>query len=78
VAIFVKEQYIVDEKGKPQAIVLGIEKYRRMMALLQEKKDYKESMVLARSKVFKKMVQRGLKEINEGKVKHWKEVWDEL
>jgi hypothetical protein len=75
---FAKEQFIVDEKGNPQAVVLGIEEYRKIMSILQGKNDRKESKILSQSKVFKKLVQRGLKEVHEGKVRPWKEAWDEL
>ena len=74
----VREQYIVDEKGKPTAVILDIKDYRKMLSLVQEKLDRKESRLLGQSKYFKKLVQKGLEEIKEGKVSPWKEVWDEL
>jgi len=72
------EQYIVDEKGKPTAVILDIQKYRKMLSLLQERSDRKESKLLSQSKHFKQLVQKGLREIKEGKISPWKEVWDEL
>ncbi len=72
------EKYIVDGKGKPTAVILDIERYREMLALLQEKLDRKESRLLSQSKQFRRLVQKGLKEIKEGKAVPWKEVWDEL
>jgi hypothetical protein len=74
----VKEQYIVDDKGKPKAVILDIEAYRKMLSLIQERLDRKESKFLSQSKQFKKLVQKGLSEIKEGKTRPWKEVWDEL
>jgi len=74
----IREQYIVDEKGKPTAVILDIKDYRKMLSLVQEKLDRKESRLLGQSKYFKKLVQKGLQEIKEGKVSPWKEVWDEL
>jgi len=74
----VREKYIVDERGKPTAIILDIQKYRKMLSLIQERLNRKESKLLSESKYFKKLVQKGLKEINEGKISPWKEVWDEL
>jgi hypothetical protein len=74
----VREQYIVDEKGKPTAVILDIKDYRKMLSLVQEKLDRKESRLLGQSKYFKKLVQKSLQEIREGKVSPWKEVWDEL
>lgn len=74
----VREQYIVDEKGKPTAVILDIKDYRKMLSLVQEKLDRKESRLLGQSKYFKKLVQKSLQEIKEGKVSLWKEVRDEL
>jgi hypothetical protein len=77
-AQLVREQYIVDGKGKPTAVILDIQKYRKMLWLVQERLDRKESKLLSQSKHFKKLVQKGLREIEEGKTRPWKEVWDEL
>jgi hypothetical protein len=74
----VKEKFIVDEKGKPTAVILNIETYRKMLSLIQERVDRKESKLLSESKHFKKLVQKGLREIKEGKTSPWKEIWDEL
>jgi hypothetical protein len=74
----VREQYIVDEKGKPTAVILDIKEYRKMLTLVQEKLDRKETRLLGQSKYFRKLVQKSLQEIKEGKVSPWKEVWDEL
>jgi hypothetical protein len=74
----VREQYIVDEKGKPTAVILNIETYRKMLSLIKGRLDRKESKLLGQSKYFKKLVEKGLEEIKEGKVSPWKEVWDEL
>ena len=65
----IREQYIVDEKGKPTAVILDIQKYRKMLSLVQERLDRKESKLLSQSKHFKKLVQKGLKEIKEGKTR---------
>ena len=74
----VREQYIVDERGNPTAVILNIQEYRKMLSMVQERLDRKESKLLSQSKHFKKLVQKGLKEIEEGKIRAWKEVWDEL
>jgi hypothetical protein len=73
-----KENFIVDETGKPTPVILNIETYREMVALIQERLDRKESKLLSQSKHFRKLVQKGLREIKEGKANPWKEVWDEL
>ncbi len=73
-----REQFIVDEKGKPTAVILNIGTYRKMLSLIQERSDRKESKLLGESKHFRKLVQKGLREIKEGKISPWKEVWDEL
>jgi len=72
----VKEKFIVDEKGKPTAVILNIETYRKMLALIQERPDRKELRLLSQSKNFRKLVQKGLREFKEGKANPRKEVWD--
>jgi len=74
----VKEKFIVDEKGKPTAVILNIETYRKMLSLIQEKSDRKELKLLAKSRYFRKLVRKGLREIKQRKVSPWKDVWDEL
>ena len=44
----------------------------------QNRSDRKELKLLAKSKYFRKLVRKGLREIKERKVTPWKEVWDEL
>ena len=74
----VNEQYIVDEKGNPTAVILPIEKYKKMLSILDEVEDHKESRILSQSSEFKKLVKKGLEDIKAGRIKSWKEVWDEL
>ena len=74
----IREQYIGDEKGKPAAVILDIENYRKMLSLVQEKLDRKESRLLGQSRHFRKLVREGLREIKERKVNPWKDVWDKL
>ena len=71
-------QYIIDDKGKPKAVILSMKEYEKILSLLSELMDRREGKILSQSKEFKKLVRKGLKEIKEGKVKNWKEVWDEL
>jgi hypothetical protein len=42
----VRGPYTVDEKGKPTAVILDIQKYRKMLSLVQERLDRKESKLL--------------------------------
>ena len=74
----VNEQYIVDEKGNPTAVILPIKDYKRILSLLEEVEDHKETKLLSQSAEFKKLVKRGLEDIRAGRIKPWKEVWDEL
>jgi PHD/YefM family antitoxin component YafN of YafNO toxin-antitoxin module len=74
----VNEQYIVDEKGNPTAVILSIKDYKRILSLLEEVEDHKETKLLSQSAEFKKLVTRGLEDIRAGRIKPWKEVWDEL
>jgi hypothetical protein len=77
-AQLIREQYIGDEKGKPAAVILDIKDYRKMLSLVQEKLDRKESRLLGQSKYFRKLVRKGLQEIKEGKVSPWKDGWGRL
>jgi hypothetical protein len=45
---------------------------------IQNRVDRKELRLLANSKYFRKLVQKGMREIREGKTRPWREVWDEL
>ena len=72
------EQYIVDEEGNPTAVILSIESYRKILAIMDEIEDYKETKILSQSEEFKKLVKKGLEDIELDRIKPWKEVWDEL
>ena len=72
------EQYIVDEKGNPTAVILPIKDYEKMLSILEEIEDQRETRILSKSPEFKKLVKRGLEDIRAGRIKPWKEVWDEL
>ncbi len=72
------EQYIVDEKGNPTAVIISIESYKKILAILEEVEDQRETKILSQSAEFKKLVKRGLKDIRLNRIKPWKEVWDEL
>lgn len=74
----VNEQYIVDEKGNPTAVILTIKDYKKILSLLEEVEDHKETKLLSQSEEFKKLVKSGLEDIRAGRIKPWKEVWDEL
>ena len=72
------EQYIVDEQGNPTAVIISIESYKKILAILEEVEDQRETKILSQSAEFKKLVKRGLKDILLNRIKTWKEVWDEL
>jgi len=74
----INEQLIVDEKGKPTAVILPIEDYKKILAILEEVEDHKETKILSQSAEFKKLVKKGLEDIKLDRIKPWKEVWDEL
>jgi len=74
----VNEQYIVDENGNPTAVILPIKEYKKMLSILDELNDQKESRILAQSSEFKKLVKKGLEDVKAGRIKAWKEVWDDL
>ena len=77
-ALSANEQYIVDEKGNPTAVILPIKEYKKMLSILEEVEDHKETRILSQSAEFKKLVKRGLEDIRAGRTKSWKEVWDDL
>jgi PHD/YefM family antitoxin component YafN of YafNO toxin-antitoxin module len=77
-AASVNEQYVVDEKGNPTAVILPIEEYKKILSILQKVEDHAETKILAQSAEFKKLVKRGLEDIRAGRTKSWKEVWDDL
>ena len=72
------EQYIVDEQGNPTAVVLPIESYKKILAILAEVEDHKETKILSQSEEFKKLVKKGLDDVKLDRIKPWKEVWNEL
>ncbi len=74
----INEQYIVDEKGNPTAVILSIKEYKKILAILEEVQDHKETKILSQSAEFKKLVKKGLEDIKLGRIKPWKEVWNEL
>lgn len=72
------EQYVVDEKGNATAVILSIERYKKIVAILQEFEDRKEMKILSQSAEFKKLVEKGLTDIKLDRIMPWKDVWDEL
>ena len=72
------EQYVIDEKGNATAVILPIESYKKIVAILEEFGDRKETKLLSQSPEFKKLVKRGLEDIRLDRTNSWKEVWDEL
>jgi antitoxin (DNA-binding transcriptional repressor) of toxin-antitoxin stability system len=74
----VSEQYIVDEKGNPTAVILPIKEYRKMLSIMDEVEAHRESRILSQSSEFKKLVKKGLDDIGAGRTRPWKEAWDEL
>jgi len=73
-----EEQYIVDEKGNPTAVILPIKEYKKMLSMLEEVEGHRETKILSKSAEFKKLVKKGLEDIKAGRTKPWKEVWDDL
>ena len=74
----INEQLIVDEKGNPTAVILPIEDYKKILAILEEVEDYKETKILSQSAEFKKLVEKGLEDIKLDRIKPRKEIWNEL
>ena len=74
----VNEQYVIDDKGNPTAVILPIKDFEKILAILQEVEDQKETKILSQSVEFKKLVKKGLEDIKKDRIKPWKEVWNEL
>ncbi len=74
----INEQIIVDEEGNPTAVILPIEDYKRILAILEKFEDHKETSILSQSAEFKKLVQSALEDIRLDRIKPWKETWNEL
>jgi hypothetical protein len=72
------EQYVIDEKGNATAVILPIESYKKIVAILEEFEDRKETKILSQSIEFKKLIEKGLEDIKLDRIKPWKEIWDEL
>jgi len=72
------EQYIVDEKGNPTGVIIPIEDYKKILAILEEVEDHRETKILSQSTEFKVLVRKGLEDIKSDRIKPWKEVWNEL
>jgi PHD/YefM family antitoxin component YafN of YafNO toxin-antitoxin module len=70
------EQYIVDQKGNPTAVILPIREYKKMLSILEEVEDHRETKILSQSAEFKKLVKRGLEDIKAGRTRPCKEVWE--
>jgi len=72
------EQYVIDEKGNATAVILPIESYKKLVAVIEELGERKETNLLSHSPEFKKLVKKGLEDIKLGRIRPWKEVWNEL
>ena len=56
----VNEQYIVDEKGNPTAVIISVERFKKILAILDEVEDNKETRILSQSEEFRRLVRKGL------------------
>ena len=72
------EQYIVDEKGNTTAVILPIKDYKKILSILEQVENHKETRILSQSAEFKKLVKKGLEDVRANRIKLWKEIWDEL
>jgi len=46
-ATSVNEQYIVDEEGNPTAVILPIKQYKKMLSILEDVEDHRETKILS-------------------------------
>ena len=54
------------------------ESYKKILAILAEVEDHKETKIFSQSEEFKKLVKKGLDDVKLDRIKPWKEVWNEL
>lgn len=59
-AFNMNQQYIVDEKGNPTAVIISIDDYKRLLSLFKEAKDIKGNKILAKSEEYKKLLKRAI------------------
>ena len=72
------QQYVIDEEGNATAVILPIESYKKILAILETLEDHKETKILSQSIEFKKLIEKGLEDVKSGRIKPWREVWDGL
>ncbi len=72
------EQFIVDKSGNPTAVILPIGDYKKMLSALAKTESHRENTALFQLPEFKNLVRKGLEDVNSGRIRHWKEAWDEL
>ena len=74
----VNEQYIVGDKGNTTALILPINDYKKILSILEQLEDHKETTVLSQPAQYKRLLDKGLKEASANRIKPWKEVRDDL
>ena len=74
----VKKQFIINEEGNPTAVIIPIVEYKEILARLEEIRDQKEAKILSQSSEFKKLIKKSIEDIELGRTKHWKKIWNEL
>lgn len=72
------QQYIVDTKGNPTAVILSIENYKKILSIMENIEDYKETMAFSQSSEFIELIQKSLDDVRLNRVSLWKDIWDEL
>lgn len=72
------EQFIVDKRGKPTAVILPIDDYKKMISALEKTDLHWETPPLSQLPEFENLVRSGLEDVKHGRVRHWKDIWDEL
>ncbi|MCK4416565.1 MAG: hypothetical protein KAV99_00170 [Candidatus Latescibacteria bacterium] len=68
------------EGDKPKAVIIPVELFKALTTLLESLSldADKEAQILAQSPTFKSLVERGLREIKEGKLESWRNTFDEI
>lgn len=68
------------EGDEPKAVIITVERFKALTTLLESLSPDadKEAQILAQSPTFKRLVERGVQEIKEGKLESWRDTFDAI
>ena len=68
------------EGDEAKAVIISVERFKVLRTLLESLSldAEKEAQILAESPAFKNLVEKGLQDVKEGKVEHWRDTFDKI